>query len=878
MGDLDSWPPLADADASGGHDLPCSHPQPPNPHPSVIKAENWRRAEEATREVLRCIRPTVVSEERRKAVVDYVQELLTTRMGSKVFPFGSVPLKTYLPDGDIDLTALGAPNNEEMLASELCSVLGEEEHNKDSGFEVNDVQLIRAEVKLVKCIVQNIVVDISFNQIGGLCTLCFLEKINEKIGKDHLFKRSIILIKAWCYYESRILGAHHGLISTYALEILILHVFHLFHENMDGPLAVLYRFLDYYSKFDWNKYCITLQGPVSITSLPKLVLEPLETKGNGSPLTEEFIEEYIEMFSVPSRMYGNSNQVFMQKYLNIVDPLKPNNNLGRSVSKSNFHRIRSAFTFGARKLGRILQSSSANIVDEINLFFRSTLCRHGSRERPDVQDVTSSSLKSGTVDHRGDEYKVSNLNAENGNEDLHFVASPTRDSNGASMDAINNLKNLNLDANCTSTKQHGKHSASSPINADWSRNGSLVSEEDITSKHSIDDATILHSTRASRSSDESFKPSTSGKVFHAPHLFFCSENNHNDRTLGSMSTRDNVVVGVSSNKSTSSCDEMRYKAKSLNSASWPREPTTTALSSNVHESPSANWNCEDSIHGDCPDDGKLDDASPSSNNLSDLCGDYQLYYSNLHHAQEFQECLFNPYLVPLYHAPPSPYQNKHSWNVQNMYAHVGATGLVHMPPLPTSYYLIPPLISNDYGAKDITKTRGTGTYLPNTNSRSYRERHMLGRGRNQMQANHFPRYRRNGYGDSPYYEGTSDERNHVPPPPPIPPSFLGNGHGDPISTDRPQSPGSAFMVVSPANGYPYTSEGKLEFGNFGPVTTGSLSSGRGANLESANAVGRGSGSSIPTLTVESPHRSLNNEKLTQPYQLKDDGDFPPLAG
>lgn len=84
MGNLDSWQPLADADASGGHDLPCSHPQPPNPHPSVIKVENWRRAEEATREVLWCIRPTVVSEERRKAVVDYVQELLMTRMGSKV--------------------------------------------------------------------------------------------------------------------------------------------------------------------------------------------------------------------------------------------------------------------------------------------------------------------------------------------------------------------------------------------------------------------------------------------------------------------------------------------------------------------------------------------------------------------------------------------------------------------------------------------------------------------------------------------------------------------------------------------------------------------------------------------------------------------------
>ncbi|XP_042402582.1 uncharacterized protein LOC121992343 isoform X6 [Zingiber officinale] len=796
MGDLESWPPLADADASGGHESLYSHPQLPNPHPSVIKAENWKRAEEATREVLWCIRPTVVSEERRKAVVDYVQELLRTRMGSRVFPFGSVPLKTYLPDGDIDLTALGAPNNKDMLASELCSVLGEE-HNK---------------VKVVKCIMQNIVVDISFNQIGGLCTLCFLEK-------------------------------------------------------------VLYRFLDYYSKFDWSKYCITLQSAISISSLPKLVVEPSETKGNYSPLTEEFIEECVEMFSVPSRMYENSCQAFTQKYLNIVDPLKPSNNLGRSVSKSNFHRIRSAFTFGARKLGRILQSSSENIVDEVNLFFRNTLCRHGTGERPDVQDAISSSPKSGSAYHVGVKYRSSNLNAEYLNKDSHFSGLTNHDSSRALIDVINNINCFDLGEDHISKKQDDKHSANPTINVNNSRSGSVVFEEDIISKHSTDDAIDLPSTRAfdSRSLDESFKPSTSGKVFHAPHLFFCSNNNQDDNILGNSSTRDNVMVGMPSNKSTSPCNEMGYEVKSTNSASWPRKSTLAAPSSFDHESPSSSWNCRDSSLGGCTNDGKLDDASSSSDNLSDLSGDFQLYCSNLLHAQEFQECFVNSCLVPVYHASSSPYQNKHSWNMQSMYAH-GANGLVHMPSLPPSYYVIPPLICNDYGVKDITKTRGTGTYLPNTNSRSYRERQFSGRGWNQMQANHLHRYHRNGHGNSPYYEGSSDERNHVPPPPPLPASFFRNGHGDAIPLDHPKSPGSAFMVVSP------DPEGKLGFDNFGPVTMGVSSSERSSNRESANAVDRGSRSSIPASTVERPHRSLNNERLTQPYQLKDDGDFPPLAG
>jgi hypothetical protein len=31
----------------------------------------------------------------------------------------------------------------------------------------------------VKCTVKNIAVDISFNQLAGLCTLCFLEQVRS---------------------------------------------------------------------------------------------------------------------------------------------------------------------------------------------------------------------------------------------------------------------------------------------------------------------------------------------------------------------------------------------------------------------------------------------------------------------------------------------------------------------------------------------------------------------------------------------------------------------------------------------------------------------------------------------------------------------------
>jgi hypothetical protein len=169
------------------------------------------------------------------------------------------------------------------------------------------------QVKLLKCLVDNIVVDISFNQIGGLCTLTFLESIDRRVDQDHFFKKSIILVgllcqptfldcetqgwnkcnmlawewqaqlvcmlsasrsasylikyrdvgscvlppalsqacshkcdsqvKAWCYYESRVLGAHHGLISTYALETLVLYIFNCYHRHLSSPLEVRRKIL-----------------------------------------------------------------------------------------------------------------------------------------------------------------------------------------------------------------------------------------------------------------------------------------------------------------------------------------------------------------------------------------------------------------------------------------------------------------------------------------------------------------------------------------------------------------------------------------------------------------------------------------------------------
>ncbi|KAL6508092.1 hypothetical protein OROGR_024287 [Orobanche gracilis] len=382
---------LPEGDAAGGLKHVASHSTLfAEQNPFEIGRDNWATAERATRKIIRKVQPNSVSDERRKKVVDYIQRLIRNCLGAEVFLYGSVPLKTYLPDGDIDLTTFSGANIEDTLAEDMKTLFEEEEKNASAEFVVKDVQLVRAEVKLVKCIVEDVVVDVSFNQIGGLCTLCFLEQVDRLIGKDHLFKRSIILIKAWCYYESRILGAHHGLISTYALETMVLYIFHLFHSKLDGPLVVLFKFLDYFSKFDWETYCISLNGPVCLSTLPAIVVEMPEDSDIELMLRSEFLSSCVNMFSVPYQGSEKNSRRFQLKHLNIFDPLKENNNLGRSVSKGNFYRIRSAFSYGARKLARILFQPSESIAHELHLFFSNTVARHEGGHRPDVHYIDQS--------------------------------------------------------------------------------------------------------------------------------------------------------------------------------------------------------------------------------------------------------------------------------------------------------------------------------------------------------------------------------------------------------------------------------------------------------------------------------------------------------
>jgi hypothetical protein len=120
----------------------------------------------------------------------------------------------------------------------------------------------------VQCIADNMEVELSCNSRADVCMLALLEDISILVGKNDLFKQSMMLIRAWWCYEC---GSYVGAtikyyLSDFSLCIMIAAVFNQYHASINSPFQALCVFLAEYSSYDGNVSAITLQGIVPFKS------------------------------------------------------------------------------------------------------------------------------------------------------------------------------------------------------------------------------------------------------------------------------------------------------------------------------------------------------------------------------------------------------------------------------------------------------------------------------------------------------------------------------------------------------------------------------------------------------------------------------------
>ena len=329
-----------------------------------------------------------------------------------VILYGSYPNKTYLKDADIDLTIIFESkldkkflnNIPRQIIDKTLSLIKDEfeRKNKESAFElISDIKIIKAGIRLLKCKVSNISIDISINNFSGLYKILFIDFIEGQLmnklnyldiykessyseNKLNLYRRTLLLIKAWCFYEEKLMGSNMGLMASYTLEILVIYMFNFYYDEINNEFDGFKKFFEIMYNFDFERDIFSLFGIINNSDFNSKILENnINKQGESNTINKQpFWYLDISNKNLNKENSNNKNKPLLNindvkyfiinlnnetknlyqmdevniinnnfnKFINIIDPLNDHNNLGKSISFFSKSRMKIAFANMHKKL------------------------------------------------------------------------------------------------------------------------------------------------------------------------------------------------------------------------------------------------------------------------------------------------------------------------------------------------------------------------------------------------------------------------------------------------------------------------------------------------------------------------------------------------
>ncbi|AQL08851.1 nucleotidyltransferase [Zea mays] len=432
-------------------------------------------------------------------------------------------------------------------------------------------------------------------------------------------------------------------------------------------------------------------------------------------LNKSFLDTCSSAYGVVPHTQENQGQPFVSKHFNVIDPLRTNNNLGRSVSKGNFFRIRSAFAYGAKRLGKLLECPKEALIPELNQFFTNTWIRHGSGSRPDVpipslvdvrpmkvvSSVVSSSQRSLAAFKKKVENPKLHVNQDNlrpnqdnltGVGDIHYRNLPR--TVNPSVSHVQHQKSYTPQGNAKVSEQLERNNSDGLMQSARDKrvpNGLFVNDRNGQNRSRF--ARTRSSPELTDSSTEGFR----GRRTNAVGM---------EKSFGVDYSRRNILIPeVSSNHSTKSSQD--ESVSSMNGSSHP-----SALAASDSNSVSSSFRDDNGF--------VMNEELPSVSESSDMHHDEQVL-ANLMESMKlhgFNGQIQLPMQIPSHlsvaHPPllaPTTYSQKHL-------AGVPPANLIGTPWLPNMQFLhgfVPPMahyIHNPNFAPNIED--GTETEKPNT--------------------------------------------------------------------------------------------------------------------------------------------------------------------
>ena len=89
-----------------------------------------------------------------------------------------------------------------------------------------------------------------------------MNQMAKLIDKNHLLKKSIILIKMWFTYEANLLGSYASCMATYGLYVLVLFIINNFYDELETPMDVFKKFFKVWGTFDWDSNIVSIYAPI----------------------------------------------------------------------------------------------------------------------------------------------------------------------------------------------------------------------------------------------------------------------------------------------------------------------------------------------------------------------------------------------------------------------------------------------------------------------------------------------------------------------------------------------------------------------------------------------------------------------------------------
>lgn len=406
--------------SSRGHndDAP-PHPIPPAAVPSepklppVISEAAWNELmteypickdfEREAEDIVRSVQPRDAQFRFRNSAANMMKDQITKALNSNAFDLSFYGLKCFLPDDPIKLTVIlnhttiatwhkvlydrliivsehqtdRSEQIEQQNSVKFRELLPDEED--DRSHKIKDVRLTSdSNTFKVLGMIDSIPFEIVANSRVELCMLTFFEEINALVGNDHLFKRSVLLIRSWWMYETAAMTEKSlkEYLPDFAIWLMVTAVFNEHYGIITSPIQALYLFLSIYCHYDGSTQAITLNG--MRTFLPNSSNLPIDHNYQNYLINQKLFEKYYQVVNIQNtaalQEFTHSKHVKVDRCgFNVIHPFTFVSMTLEKLSSRKTEKILNCFKTASNAMRELFRSSKLESNSTLNLSFKAVL-------------------------------------------------------------------------------------------------------------------------------------------------------------------------------------------------------------------------------------------------------------------------------------------------------------------------------------------------------------------------------------------------------------------------------------------------------------------------------------------------------------------------